>query len=294
MASFCFHIDSILTMRLDGVGQRVSCRLYLRYGAIMNVFVTLLSWIVGISIASAAEVSVRQVQPGTYEFVLTNPTALSESEARAGIAEAAASTCKGLTAVPGRWRYESKEAIGGGDPLPRETFRFVLEVSCVPGAQVQTGERRPTLQNEEESRRVQNEVKLKSEAYFRLIASKRIDEALTKVAIARMGVNEAKWKSDKLSFLAMAGEPLEFSIRKVTVYDNPEGAPEPGLYVAADYSNVYRDAPIHCGYLLWFRPVGGEFRITREETGHVTSEQLKSIPSAQLPEIKRRLRCLAP
>ena len=188
-----------------------------RYGAIMNVFVTLLAGIFWISSASAAEVSVRQVQPGTYEFVLTNPTPLSESDARARIAEAAASTCKGLTAVPGRWRYESKEAIGGGDPLSRETFRFVLEVSCVPGAQVQSGVRRPTLQNEEESRRIQNEVKLKSEAYFRLIASKQIDEALTQVAIARMGVDEARWKSDKLSFQAMAGEPLEISIRKITV-----------------------------------------------------------------------------
>src|SRR5882672_12923642 len=76
-----------------------------RYGAIMNVFVTLLAGIFWISSASAAEVSVRQVQPGTYEFVLTNPTPLSESDARARIAEAAASTCKGLTAVPGRWRY---------------------------------------------------------------------------------------------------------------------------------------------------------------------------------------------
>jgi hypothetical protein len=37
--------------------------------------------------------------------------------------------------------------------------------------------------------------------------------------------------------------------------------------------------------------VGGEFRVTREESGHVTAEQLKSIPSEQLPELKRRLRC---
>jgi hypothetical protein len=264
-----------------------------RHGAIMNRFVTLLAWIIGISSASAVEVSVRQVQPGMYEFVLTNPTALSENEARAHIANAAASTCKGLAAVPGRWRYESTEAIGGSDFLSRDTFRFVLEVSCVPGAQIQTGERRPTLQNEEESRRVQNEVKLKSETYFQLIASKRIDEALTQVAVEGMG-GETRWKKDKLSFQAIAGEPVQISIRKVTIYDNPATAPEPGLYVAADYSNVYRDVPIHCGYLMWFRPIGGKFRITREETGHITSEQLKSIPSAQLPEIQRRLRCVAP
>jgi hypothetical protein len=42
--------------------------------------------------AVAAEISARQVEPGLYEFVLTNPTALSEHEARAQIAKAAAST----------------------------------------------------------------------------------------------------------------------------------------------------------------------------------------------------------
>ena len=267
-----------------------------RYGAIMNLLLTLMAGAIWLSSASAAEVSVREVQPGTYEFVLTHPTALSESEAMNHVAKAATSTCKEMTAVPGKWKYEAKEAIVGGNRSSREAdmFRFVQEVSCAPGAQVQTGEHRPTLLNEEESRRVQNDVKLKSEAYFQFIASKRVDQALTQVAVARMGVNEVSWKNEKMSFQAMAGEPLEISIKRVTVYDNPPGAPEPGLYVAADYSNVYRDMPVHCGYLMWFRPVSGEFRITREETGHITSEQLKSIPSAQLPEIKRRLRCVVP
>lgn len=260
----------------------------------MNVFVTLLAGMIWASSTAAAEISMRQVQPGTYEFVLTNPIPLSEDEARAEIGKAAASTCKGLTVVPGKWKYESKEAIGSGDLRTGDTFRFVLEVSCAPNAQTKNGERRPVLQHEEEARRVQTEVKLKSEAYFQLIASKRVDEALTHVSIARMGLDKAKWKNDKLSFQEMAGEPLEISIRKITIYDNPPGAPEPGLYVAADYSNVYREVPIHCGYLLWFRPTSGEFRITREETGYVTSEQLRSIPMAQLPEIKRKLRCHAP
>ena len=262
----------------------------------MNILITLVAGVIWASSAVAAELSVREIQPGKYEFVLTNPTVLSEGEAMAHIAKAAASTCKGSTPVLGRYRYEGKEVIGGGDLPSREpdTFRFVQEVSCELGAPAQTGERRPTLANEAESRRVQNEVKFKSAAYFQLLASRRIDEAFAQLAATRMGVNEARWKSDKLSFQAMAGELLEISIRRITVYDNPAGAPEPGLYVAADYSNVYRDVPIHCGYLMWFRPVGGEFRITREETGYVTAEQLKSIPSAQLPEIKRRLRCVEP
>jgi len=245
---------------------------------------------------SAAELSVRAVQPGVYELVLTNPTALSEGEARAHIAKAASSVCRGATATLGKWRYASSETIGGAAPPSAEpnTFLFVQEISCVASAQAQSTEHLPTLRSEEEAKTAQNEVKLKSEVYFKLIASRRVDEALTHMTAAlRMSVNETRWKSDKLAFQAMAGEQLQVSIAKITVYDNPAGAPEPGLYVAADYSNVYREMPIHCGYLMWFRPVGGEFRITREETGHVTSEQLKSIPNAQLPEVKRKLRCPA-
>jgi hypothetical protein len=45
---------------------------------------------------------------------------------------------------------------------------------------------------------------------------------------------------------------------------------------------------------MWFRPPGGKFLITREETGHVTAEQLRSIPAAQHVELRQRLRCIAP
>lgn len=81
---------------------------------------------------------------------------------------------------------------------------------------------------------------------------------------------------------------------KITVYNNPAEAPEPGLYIAADFNNVFENIPIHCGYLMWFRPIGGTFTITREETGYVTAEQLKSISNTQLPDLKRQLRCVAP
>ena len=246
-------------------------------------------------LASAANVSARQVGQNNYEFVLTNPTPLTETEAQALIAISAASICKDLTPVPGKYRFEAKERIGGGatssEPDP---YRFVQEVSCVAGARAEIGERRPTLHTTEESRQVQEEVGRKSEAYFRLIAAGRLDEAYAQISAAAMGVDEASWRSEKKAFHLAAGEPVRISIVKITVYDNPAEAPEPGLYVAADFGNEFKNIPIHCGYLMWFRPVGGTFRITREETGYVTAEQLKAIPSTQLPEIKQRLRCVAP
>ena len=241
--------------------------------------------------ALTAEISARQVEPNKYELVLTNQTVLGENEARAYVTAAAASICKDRTPVLGRFRFDAKERIGGGAPGEADTYVFVQEVSCAPRGTADVNGRRPTLRTVQEAEHVQEDVRLRSEAYFGLISKYRIEEAYAQVSVAGLGMDEATWKSGKSSFQRMAGEPVRISISKVTVYDNPAEAPEPGLYVAADYSNEYTNVPLHCGYLMWFRPIGGDFRITREETGYVTAEQLKSIPDARLPEIKQKLRC---
>ena len=255
----------------------------------------LIAGALSIQAACAAQIGVRQLRENEFEFVLTNPVSLSESEARALIAGVAANVCKGLTPALGKYRFESTEAIGQDAPADgSEGFRFVQEVSCVPGSAGPAESRLPTLSTPEESQRVQDDVRLWSEAWFRLIADKRVDDAYEQMSAGSRGGDEAAWKRDMLSFQATAGKPLQISIVKITVYDNPAEAPEPGLYVAADFNNRYENVPIHCGYLMWFRPVGGEFLISRTEIGRITSEQLKSIPAAQLPEIKQRMRCVDP
>jgi len=101
------------------------------------------------------------------------------------------------------------------------------------------------------------------------------------------------WKVDKQSFRSEVGARVSITIARLTVYENPPNAPGPGIYIAADFNNQYELAPIHCGYLMWFRGEDGEFRIVREETGHVTAESLAMIPSDQIPFIRQRLRCIA-
>jgi hypothetical protein len=212
------------------------------------------------SAALAADVAVREVQPGTYELVLTHPGPMGEDEARAHLAKTASSLCKDGTVSLGKWTLDANEAIAGAaaSPAAPDSFRFVQEATCVAAAPAPAAERLPTLKSEQEAEAVRKMVKLKSESYFNLIASKRVDEALKHVDVTRMRLDEAKWKSSKLSFQATVGERRQILIAKITVYDNPANAPEPGLYVAADYSNVFAEAPIHCGYLLWFRPAGGD------------------------------------
>src|SRR5690606_38689574 len=106
-------------------------------------------------------------------------------------------------------------------------------------------------------------------------------------------VAETTWKESKRSLHAILGEPVRFTITKVTVYDNPPDSPGPGVYVAADFTNEFRNAPMHCGYLVWTRAANGQFEITREDAGHVTSEQLAAIPVSQHAQIRQQMRCAA-
>jgi hypothetical protein len=245
--------------------------------------------------AGAAEISARQVQPNTYELTLTNDSIIDERVARSYLSEAAVSLCKGRSPVMGKYRFESKEALGAG-LLSRErpTYQFVQEMTCAPRAQSVPPRREPTVTSPEEIKRVREEVAKLSEAFFSLLAAKRFTEAYAHVRGTDLGTDRATWTREKQAFQSLAGDPISISIHKITVYDSPAEAPELGLYVAADYQNSYKSVPYECGYLMWYRQPDGAYVITRSENGHVTSETLKSIPEGQRSELLRKLRCVAP
>ena len=244
--------------------------------------------------APAPGIYSRQTGTNRYEVVVVSPT-LTEQRAREQVARTGVSLCKTLVAVPGAFRFESTEpAVASEGAGASRTFQYQQEVTCVVTTPAAPAERRPTLQTPEQTRVIEAQIRARTEAYFRLLAAGRLDELYPQVDARAMGQDEQAWKRAKQDFQALAGEPVKLVIAKITVYDNPQEAREAGLYIAADYSNEYRNLPVHCGYLMWFRPIGGsDFRVTREETGHITADQLKSIPAAQLPEIKRSLRWAA-
>jgi hypothetical protein len=244
--------------------------------------------------ACAQEVSVRQLQQNSYEMVLTNQSNLGESEAQAYIANAAVSVCGGLSPVLGKYRFESKESLGTGPTRVPGSFRFTQQVSCVPVSLTAPPQRASKPTSPEEVERIRGDITKRSEEYFYLLAAKKFDVVFSELREGAIGADKTTWVRDRRAFQALAGDPIDISIVKITVYDNPPEAPEPGIYVAADFKNAYGNVPYECGYLMWHRPDGGTFGITRTEIGHVTKESLKQIPEAQRPELLRKLRCVAP
>jgi hypothetical protein len=245
--------------------------------------------------AGAVEISARQLQQGNYQVVLTNPSKLDEREAQSYVAQVAASICKGLSPVLGKYHFDAQEALGTGDPSREPaSFRFVQEVSCAPATKAAAPVTPAKPLSQEETLRISDEVTKLSEEYFHLLATRQFDAAFSRVRGAAVGTDRAAWVRDQQTFQSLAGDSVSLSIMKISVYDNPPAAPEPGVYVAADFRNAYRNVPYQCGYLMWHRPNGGSFGITRSEVGHVTAEQLKAIPEGQRPELLKKLRCELP
>jgi hypothetical protein len=264
-------------------------------GAGSVAVVTLICCTSWTSDAKAADIAVREIEANSYEVTLTNPTSLGEREAQVQVANVAISVCKGLQPVLGKYRFESKEALEKS-VLSRDSpsYLFVQNFTCTSAPMGAVAQRAPTLKSAKDAERVREDIKRRSEEYFRLLAADRVDDVYPQILAAALGSDKTAWVRNQRSFRSLAGNLQSVSIVRITIYDNPAEAPEPGLYVAADFNNEYQNVPFQCGYLVWYRAAGGDFGITRVDTGHVTAEQLKTIPAVQLPELKRKLRCVAP
>lgn len=241
--------------------------------------------------AAAPVASVRQLGPANYEVRLSGPSVTTVQVAQAMAASIASTVCKALVPVLGTYRFESTGLLGNetptGKPLGAElTQKFTCAARSQPAVT-----RAPAAFSGEDKDQAAAKVLDETERYFRLLAEGKVDEAFLELDPDSDIWNEASWKRTKQEFVTMAGALHRIAITKVTVYENPESAPKPGLYVAADYRNTWLNVPIQCGYLMWLRTPGGEFRIIREETGHITAEQFQAMPLERRQSVEQVLRC---
>lgn len=243
----------------------------------------------------APEIAVRALGDDRYELTLISTTVLEVEAAQRQLMPKALEVCAGLSPLLGRYRFDSREPVAGEDAdQTTASFTLVQELQCSAlSPSVAASGAAPTLGSEAEGEEVRGKVLALSIEYFEDIANERYEEAYEAVDdTLRSFSTRESWVEGTRSFRSAAGAAVSLKIPRLTIYDNPPGAPEPGLYVAADFDNVWEDAPLHCGYLMWFRRDAGTFRITRQETGHVTAEQLKTMPTDDVRALRRQWRCV--
>lgn len=75
----------------------------------------------------------------------------------------------------------------------------------------------------------------------------------------------AAWTEAARSFNQAAGRALGRRVVEISWYNHPSDAPEPGIYVAADYSAEFEKLEFVCGYVMWRLLPDGSLRLAREE-----------------------------
>lgn len=207
--------------------------------------------------AATSGVTVQPLDGGSYLVSMPAGAASTTAAAQARLGPTAAATCKARRPLLGRFRFVTADG----------KTSFEQELICIERSQrlsllsVAAG-------NEalEPSRADQQAVLAASYTYFAAKDRGRYAEAhaaLSDRMKSRFPLSE--WTRSAGDFNAKAGPVRGRRVVEITWYKDPEGAPEPGLYVAADFSADFEQVEFVCGYLMWQVLRDGSFRLVREE-----------------------------
>ena len=190
----------------------------------------------------------------------------------------AAKLCGGRVPIFGAYRIAPAEEGGTGLTLEQELVCFSAEDSP------------PAVEGQPDPLRQQAALAT-SYAYFAAKDSGRYADAYA-VLSERMQRQTpfSEWSDKAQEFTAAAGAPRGRRVVELSWYDNPPDAPEPGTYVAADFSADFAGLEFACGYLMWRAEPDGSFRLVREEQNFIDRKK-RGIASLDRAPLRAQMGC---
>ncbi|MEA3013439.1 MAG: hypothetical protein QOD42_1984 [Sphingomonadales bacterium] len=101
----------------------------------------------------------------------------------------------------------------------------------------------------------------------------------------------AAWSEEARAFNASAGAVAERRVTRLTWYDNPPAAGEPGIYAAVDFTSDFANLHFLCGFLIWRRQEDGGWRLAREEQNMVSRAEAPELTAEQRANARRAMHC---
>jgi hypothetical protein len=235
------------------------------------------------------DVQVRPMGEGAYELTLRTTRAPDVAAAQAELMPTAQTLCGADPAQLGRYSFERLEPLTGAKG-PVE-LKLRQEVHCgqrTPEALAPP----PVVIDAAEKAALVDRLHALTSQFFELQDHGRFEQAYAMLTPGLMAISAADaWVAARKDFRARAGRLLDLQIKKVTWYDNPPDAPEPGVYVAFDFSGRTERFPVYCGYLMWQQQTGGDFLLARDESAHLDEAALARISPSDLPTARANLGC---
>ena len=241
------------------------------------------------------EISFEKIADDEFVLKLVSEDILEITAAQELLAPTAVSLCDGKYPQYGHYEFRSYQPISpGAGSAPPYSYELAQAIRCVGVPILPVPDTRSYVTDAEAKQAIENEVLYLSRTYFSHLIAGNYEEAYDQLSESMRSYRSfEEWQSQFDDFKKRSGKLVELNIHTITVYDNPPDAPQPGIYVAADYQNRFEDAPYHCGYLMWFRAEVGEFQIMREETGLITNEILGQVTDDQRAQLLTQMRCSA-
>ncbi len=135
----------------------------------------------------------------------------------------------------------------------------------------------------------------RSKAYLQDKQARHYDRAYAMIAGNMQSyLTPDLFRSGAERFLSEAGKPGGVQFTRVTWYQDPPDAPEPGLYAAVDFTAHYADLELMCGYLMWHKLVDGRFVLVREEQNFIGRPAAQQMVPEQRRNLPRLFGCVSP
>lgn len=204
----------------------------------------------------------------------------------------------------GRYRFESTEpSRADGSGKGAATLRYTQDIECrdqpqdasatapvttqIPVLPVPPAPDTPPTSADEA------QVRARTLAYLHTRETADADAAFAMLSPEMLTYTTtlAAWREGRTTFNALAGPGARAEVVRLTWYDNPQGAPSPGRYVAADYRVDYPSRAFTCGYVMWLRQGDGNYLVVREEEALGTPDIVVNLSPEQTAQLRAQVQC---
>jgi hypothetical protein len=232
---------------------------------------------------AAPQITSEQLGANHYRLGVTGKFATIET-AQAALAPTARRLCGTAGHNFGTFRFSQA-------PEPASAVRKIeQELFCgIAQARINTAAPPPGWQPGEADQRA---VLAATYAYFSAKDLGRYHEAWSRLSISmKKSALADGWQKEATAFNRRAGPVRSRRVTEITWYNNPPDGPQPGLYVAADFSAEFDKLEFLCGYVMWRLEPGGALGVTREEQNLLEKGTAKHLASIDRAPLRAQMGC---
>jgi hypothetical protein len=227
---------------------------------------------------AAPGVSIERLNDSTFAMSIAAPANVRVAELQQRLLPSARLACQARRPVLARYRIHE-------GALQQELLCLDAEATPTPAAATLDAEWAPTSAN-------QQGLVAATYAYFAAKDAARYADAYDFLSDRmRADTPLAAWAEAARDFNEAAGPALGRRIVEISWYNHPSDAPEPGIYVAADYSAEFEKLEFVCGYVMWRLMPDGSLRLVREEQNLARKRGAKPMAAIDRDPLRTRLGC---